>query len=150
MKKSKVYLLSLLCFIILSSCKTDVNGEYSETEIENMIRKFYIAYISESISSIPASELQKKLDSITQIYCTKSLLDSIDNEFKNNELDYDPFLNAQDSSPEMLKTLSIHKRSQKENIYTVMYLSDKYDSTFTKIYLTISKIDGKYKVSGIK
>lgn len=159
MKNFKIYLISLLIIIfIFSSCKKNENKvikikaktEYSEKEIKSMIREFYSVYVTEFLSKNNLNEQKKKLDSITQIYSTKSLLDSINYEFKNNELDYDPFLNAQDANLQMLKTLIIQKSKQKENLYRVMYLTNEYDSSFTNITLTISKENGRYKISSIK
>ncbi|WP_264520649.1 YbjP/YqhG family protein [Flavobacterium sp. N1994] len=159
MKTCNSYLLSLLILIfILSSCKKNESTAHesktrvvnSEKEIKNTIRAFYSAYITESLSEEPLKEQKKKLDSITQIYVTQSLLDSINYEFKNNALDYDPFLNTQDTTPQMLKTLIIKKSKQNGNCYTVLFLSDAYDNSFTTITLKISNENGSYKISAIK
>jgi len=151
-----VYILFLLQLVI--SCKEndkkdklDVDNqkvEFSDTEIKKMIKEFYTAYITQSLDTISSNENIEKLDSISQIYCTKSLLDSIKNEFENNELDYDPIINAQDTHPEMLKTMMINK-NQKVNKYKVMFLSDTYDSSFEEVNLSIVKEGNKYKISSL-
>jgi hypothetical protein len=131
--------------------KLDVNNqkvEFSESEIKKMIKEFYTAYITQSLDTISPNENIEKLDSISQIYCTKTLLDSIKNEFENNELDYDPIINGQDTHPEMLKTMMINK-NKKVNKYNVMFLSDTYDSSFEEVNLTIIKQGDKYKISSI-
>jgi hypothetical protein len=150
------------CILLLSqlviSCKEndktdklDVNNqkvEFSESEIKKMIKEFYTAYITQSQDTISPNKNIEKLDSISQIYCTKTLLDSIKNEFENNELDYDPIINAQDSHPEMLKTMMINK-NKKADKYNVMFLSDTYDSSFEEVNISIVKEGNKYKISSL-
>ncbi len=145
MKKLKIYIFGLF-FLVMISCKND----NSETEIKDRIKNFYTSYIEISSSSIPLSEMNKKLDSVTKIYCTKDLLDSISYKFENEELDYDPFINAQDSKMSMLKSLMIFKDKKNENLYTVIYTDDINDSSTTEIVLTIVNENGNYKISSIK
>lgn len=148
----------LLLLQLVISCKEndktdklDVNNqkvEFSESEIKKMIKEFYTAYITQSLDTIAPNKNIEKLDSISQIYCTKALLDSIKNEFENNELDYDPIINGQDSHPVMLKTMIINK-DKKVNKYIVLFLSDTYDSSIEVVNLTIIKQGDKYKISSL-
>jgi len=148
----------LLLLQLVISCKEndktdklDVNNqkvEFSDTEIKKMIKEFYTAYITQSLDTIAPNKNIEKLDSISQIYCTKALLDSIKNEFENNELDYDPIINGQDSHPVMLKTMIINK-DKKVNKYIVLFLSDTYDSSIEVVNLTIIKQGDKYKISSL-
>jgi len=155
----KTYFASILLLLqLVISCKEndkkdklDLDNqkvEFSESEIKKMIKEFYTAYITQSLDTISPNKNIEKLDSISQIYCTKSLLDSIKNEFENNELDYDPIINGQDTHPEMLKTMMINK-NKKVNKYNVMFLSDTYDSSFEEVNLTIVKEGNKYKISSL-
>lgn len=155
----KTYFASILLLLqLVISCKKndktdklDVNNqkvEFSDAEIKKMIKKFYTAYITQSLDTIAPNKNNEKLDSISQIYCTRALLDSIKNEFEKNELDYDPIINGQDTHPEMLKSMMINK-NQKVNKYKVMFLSDTYDSSFEEVNLTIIKQGDKYKISSL-
>ena len=149
-----ILLLSQLVISCKENGKTDKldvynqKVEFSESESKKMIKEFYTAYITQSLDTIAPNKNIEKLDSISQIYCTKALLDSIKNEFENNELDYDPIINGQDTHPEMLKTMMINKNI-KANKYSVMFLSDTYDSSFEEVNLTIIKKGDKYKISSI-
>lgn len=158
-KMKKIYYGCVLLLLqLVISCKEndktdkfDVNNqkvEFSESDIKKMIKEFYTAYITQSLDTISPNKNIEKLDSISQIYCTKSLLDSIKNEFENNELDYDPIINGQDTHPEMLKTMMINK-NQKVNKYKVMFLSNTYDSSFEEVNLSIVKEGNKYKISSL-
>lgn len=155
----KTYFASILLLLqLVISCKEnnktdklDVNNqkvEFSESEIKKMIKEFYTAYITQSLDTIAPNKNIEKLDSISQIYCTKALLDSIKNEFENNELDYDPIINGQDTHPEMLKTMMINK-NKKVNSYKVKFLSDTYDSSFEEVNVSIVKEGNKYKISSL-
>jgi len=154
MKISRQWFLLLILIFFSCNEKKENNvlkiktqkTEFPENEVKEIIKEFYISYISQSLDSISPKENEQKLDSIKQIFCTKSLLDSIENEFTNNELDYDPIINAQDCSSEMLKSLVIEKNPEKINSFIVMFLSYKYDSSISKLNVTIDKIHGKYKI----
>ena len=130
----KTYFASILLLLqLVISCKEndktdklDVNNqkvEFSDTEIKQMIKEFYTAYITQSLDTIAPNKNIEKLDSISQIYCTKFLLDSIKNEFENNELDYDPIINGQDTHPEMLKTMMINKNIKANKYSCLLYTS---------------------------
>ena len=160
MKISKIGFFCILVLIqIISSCRekhesddlkmNNPKEEFPEKEVKGMIKEFYKAYISQSLDSTSPKKNSARLDSITKIYCTKSLLDSINKEFTTYDLDYDPFLRAQDSDPAMLDFI-IEKMEKKENVYRIMFLSYQYDSSFEMITFKVTKDDGKYMISSMK
>jgi hypothetical protein len=84
-----------------------------EQEAENLISKFYKAYISES-GSLTGDELKKK-------YLTKRLIEKLDRV--RAETDADAIIRAQDTTDDMVKSLSV-KRIEGD-WYMVSYTSGK-------------------------
>ncbi|MDX6189718.1 DUF3828 domain-containing protein [Flavobacterium sp. Fl-318] len=120
----------------LSSTDTKIADESNSKEILNA---FYVAYLHEFTNS-NLKESERKLDSLKNKYCKKTLLDSISNEFENNELDYDPFINAQDVSEKMIESLSIENVVGQKNKFQVKFHDDSSENK-TNIMVTIT--DGK-------
>ena len=96
-----IFLISISVILFTSCKKGDENPE-----AKAMLLKFYKSYISEVASSRDLKQMETRLDSLKKIYCTKSLIDSVNVEFEDG-LDYDPFINAQDADSKMLETLSV-------------------------------------------
>lgn len=86
----------------------------------------------------------EKINSIKKKYCTANLLRKIEKD----ELDYDPFLNAQDSNIEWIKTLSVKKDTKENNLYYVSY-KDTYNGTQIVIKLIVLKEKESYKIDAI-
>lgn len=91
--------------------------------------------------------MKKRLDSLKEIYCTKSLIDSINVEFEDG-LDYDPFIDAQDADSKMLETLSISYLKNSKNKYIVKF-KNNFLKTETKIYVKIIDENGQFKISSL-
>jgi Tfp pilus assembly protein PilN len=115
-----------------------------EEQVVNMLTDFYTGYIT--IIAKGPMDYEDKLIALKEKCCTKKLLDKVAEDFKN-ELDYDPFINAQDSDVAWLKTLSVVKEPQKENTYSVSYRSN--DTTKVVIHLRVIKQDDLFKIDGI-
>ncbi|HEY1163728.1 MAG TPA: DUF3828 domain-containing protein [Chitinophaga sp.] len=107
-----------------------------------MLKQFYTAYIAEFLKDEPS---EKKLHSIRKQYCTAGLL----NKIKGAELDYDPFLNAQDADEDWLKTLSVTKDPQRKKDAYIISLVDKDTQTKTTIRLLVVKEKERYKIDAI-
>jgi hypothetical protein len=138
--KFQIFLLPVLGLIILYllvKCQSTTEEE----KISSMLRTFYTNYITEISETSDAKKEISYLDSLTHIYCTSSLLEKI----KNEELDYDPFINAQDADIEWLKTLTINKDADVNNLYVVSYL-ETYSFQQIKIKLLIVKQKNCYKI----
>lgn len=120
-----------------------------EKGVENMLTDFYTAYITATSDSIPENVLERKQDSIMQIYCTPTLRDSIDNAYEAG-MDFDPFLNSQDCEIEMLNSLTVQKSNKKRNLYYVHYLNPGHDSKYNTVELIIAKAGDTYQIAAIK
>jgi len=105
-----------------------------------MLKDFYTAYVTE-VSKMP--EDLKKIDLIKTRFCTASLL----SELRKKELDYDPFLNAQDSDMGLLKTLKIEE-SKRIGFYIVTYM-DNFSKKPVRIVLSIVRDAGRYRINEI-
>ena len=92
----------------------------SEKEMICMIKNFYTAYITEN-SKMPIDTLQ--IDALKKKHCTTSLLLKLENE----DLDYDPFLNAQDCDINMLQSLNIKKAQVATDVYIISYLAEGHE-----------------------
>ncbi|WP_106604844.1 DUF3828 domain-containing protein [Chitinophaga ginsengisoli] len=112
----------------------------SNDSAATMLKQFYSSYIASWDSpDIKKSELIKKQ------YCTKKILNRIADD---EELDADPFLQAQDTDIDWLKTLVISKDTQKPNVYIVSYL-DNYTKKRIVNKLLVIKEGQKYKIDDI-
>lgn len=122
------------CLTVTVSCGSD----YSESEAIKVIKEFYKLYLNE-LEEFPPNI--SKMDSIKNIYCTSNFL--LDN--KRNDLDYDPFLNAQDSNVDWLKTLRVEKYSESEKTFKISYY-DSYSNEDVTIILGVLHENGQYKI----
>jgi hypothetical protein len=102
-----------------------------------MLKQFYTSYIS--------ADEESQLTLIKKQYCTKKILNRI---AKDEELDADPFLQAQDTDIDWLRTLVINKDTQKPNVYTVSYISN-YTKKRIINKLLVVKVGPAYKIDDI-
>ncbi|WP_395077651.1 DUF3828 domain-containing protein [Flavobacterium sp.] len=150
--------LVLVCFLIIS-CNGQVTNKNKQDikqdkkQIENTLKSietssdtivknlkvFYVSYISENAKDLVDKNTLKELKNK---YITKSLLDKL----QNLELDYDPFVNAQDYNTEWLKNIEITKDKLKDNTY-IIFIND--NGTKTTISLVIKKELNEYKIDDI-
>ena len=86
----------------------------------------------------------KKFIEIKEKYCTRALIKKIDKE----ELEGDPFLKAQDTDIESLKTLVVKKDSSRDNQYIVYYIAN-YDKTKILINLKLKKEKDQIKIDSV-
>jgi len=142
--KTKISLLFALTFMLFNvfSCKSQ-SLHFNEEIVKNMLKDFYTSYIIER-SKMP--ENFEKIDSIVNKYCTKEL----QNYIKNEDIDYDLFLNGQFCERKWLNTIAINKESKDKSIYIVSF---EYiaDSTKKKknIKLQIVNNDAEYKINKV-
>lgn len=109
---SSLLTLSIMLFNVIS-CKSQ-SSSFNDKEITSMLRDFYTSYIVER-SKMP--EDFKKIDSILKKYGTTDL----QNQIRNEDIDYDLLLNGQFCEKEWLNTMSINKDSNDSSIYKVSF-----------------------------
>ena len=155
----KYYLIfSLLLFLVLS-CTSENGKEKIDNSSENeeavhskvinrdtdsvkieFLMSFYKQYILLMANYIEIEPLEK----LRETSCYKYLLTKIDLA----DIDYDPFLNAQDAIEESIKSLEVTKCGNEKDIFCVSYQWDSL-SEKTIIKLQVSIIDGTPKIVDI-
>jgi hypothetical protein len=148
MKKKSLFILWASIFLFSIHAFTQNQENTSDIQASNMVKNFYSGYLKAFNSSLDTHIMVKELDFLKKKYCTKDLIVKIDKQLKNDEIDYDPFIKAQDANIGDEKTLTIKKDEKKTNVFIVSYVS-AYDH-FKKVINThvVKKIDG-YKIDSI-
>ncbi len=111
---------------------------YVEAEALKMLESFYHDYILLVANSINKDEVL----SFRKKHCSTSFLIKI----RNKNLDYDPFIKAQDANEEWLSSLKVSKTEK--NLYQVQYL-DGYSNELVIIILKVKFSGGNYRIVDI-
>ncbi|MDR1402089.1 MAG: YbjP/YqhG family protein [Tannerellaceae bacterium] len=145
-----LYYLLFVFTITVQSCGQSAGNRVStvtesadgkEEKAIQRLKEFYTAYIS--CCDSPGKDL-KTLSSIRNKYLTESLLYKLE----NSGLDYDPVIQAQDCDANWIKTIEIHPDTERQNVYTVCYIST-YNSEETRIELLLADDNGNYLIDDI-
>lgn len=102
---------------------------------ESFIKGFYEEYLS-SIDKGTSDEV--KLE-----FCTPELITKL----SENDLSYDPFINAQDFDESLLKTLDVKKSDAPQGYYVASYLG--YRNKKVYIAMSLEQRKGGYKISDL-
>jgi hypothetical protein len=109
--------LKLLFIITLIGCNGCNTSNFKDKDVV-FIEKFYNDYITE----LSRNDFQNvNADSVLKMYCTPRLISFLKTQYSENELDYDPFLNAQDVDKGIINTLEVRKDKSTYNLYSVSY-----------------------------
>lgn len=138
-----IFFIFCLSMFFTNCKKVDENKE-----AEVMLAKFYKSYIGEVASYRDFKQMNRKLDSLKKIYCTKSLIDSINVEYEDG-LDYDPFINAQDADSTMIETLSVSYLKNSKNKYVIRF-NNNFSKPKKEIFAKVINENGQLKISSLK
>ncbi|MBC7449864.1 MAG: DUF3828 domain-containing protein [Cytophagales bacterium] len=134
-------LISLFLTIIIFLLMACNPASDSSDEQTKMLQQFYERYIFECVNMTA-----KKDETALKTFCMDNLISKLTKE----QLDYDPFLNAQDCDIEWLKTLSIIQENRHSNVYFVSYTYTYDDKINTgSIKLQVVKEQDGYKIGAI-
>jgi hypothetical protein len=124
----------------VSSKKLELNTKNNQTESKiEFIEGFYKAYIAE------LSEMDlDRIDSLKRKFLTVELRKKL----KEQDLHYDPFLNAQDFDDDILEKLAYNEHPEKKDVVKVSYIDDYTSSTVT-ILLEVVEIANGYRISSV-
>jgi hypothetical protein len=143
--KTKIYITTIIFGILFSNIMYSQeklkNNNSSDKEIVEMLKTFYKEYISES-DKMPVND--QKVELIKKKYCTSKLL----RKMGLIEFDSDPFVDAQDFEPTLLKTIKFIKDKKSNNIYNACYFTAFNNKTIC-IKLLITKVNETYKINDI-
>jgi hypothetical protein len=139
--KTKILIPFFAITMVLTASFSQAQTQSSDEQIMKMLNDFYKSYIT-TFSGMPSPANTAKLKALKKKYCTATLLSKI----AKDELDYDPFLKAQDSDPELLKTLAVKKDPKKPNGYQVTYGDP---SALTTINVTVIKQTDGYRINAV-
>lgn len=116
------------------------NNTGNDTAIKT-IRSFYTEYITAD-NGMPVNETQ--LNSIKRKYCTPRLIHAL----QQDEMDYDPFLNAQDCDLSWISTLSVKRDTEEHDLYYVQY-KDTASKETIHLKLKLKYGNGEYKIDKV-
>lgn len=135
---------NVFCLVIcLTSVFVSRNVYAQETTAKLELMAFYTSYISECIKD-PTPQNLKKMESLRNEYSTERLL----KQLKDDELDYDPYLNAQDCSKSWLKTLEVKQDLADPNQWLIS-MGEVGSKLRSLIRLTVVKQGDRYKIDTI-
>ncbi len=139
----------MLGIISCTQVQEKISLQEEDAKIKAMLKGFYTFYITEMASSNDLKLSGERLDSIARKHSTVALYNKIPEIIKAT--DSDPYLYAQDSNIDCLKTLTIVKDPRNDNRYVVSY-TDIYSDPKTdfKIYLGVIKENNEYKINSIE
>lgn len=143
--KSRIYFYAFLLLVIFKSNCVYGQTSSDDKQVLGMLKTFYTEYMTTVSKDDPRVSL-KKTQFLQKKYCTLKLLKRV--PALSDQIDADPFLKAQDSSVDCLKTLTIKKDAKVLNQYIVSYV-DVYSQTKFVIFLTVIKENNIFKISSI-
>ncbi len=146
----KIKLFLIAAFVLfIQSCGPNNSKKQTATNSEitqaiEMLTEFYTHYLTEQDKMLSDGYNPKTIEVIKNNYLTVKLQERLN----FLELEYDPFLNAQDFSKDWIKTLEITPVEEIEDAYNVCY---HYDNEHTNcITLFLVKENGKFKINDIE
>jgi len=110
-----------------------------------MLRKFYTAYIR-TANRYQTDE--DRLRPLLKAHCDPRLIARLQDKKYSGDLDYDPFLKAQDVDLKWLRTLSVSKEPKRTDGYVVSFVTNDNRAT-VDIHLVVNKQHGVLKIRDV-
>jgi hypothetical protein len=141
----------IICLVFGTVCcygQTPNNHTETEQNAEQMLQMFYTKYLT-VFATADGVAGQKKLEMLQKQFCVPAFFKKIPAIIK--QTDSDPFLKAQDTSIDYLKTLSVSKTLIKNN-YRVSYIGDAElgKKSTVVIQVTVVMEKGEFKIAALK
>jgi hypothetical protein len=137
--RNQLFKLSFFSFFII--CILTACSPSNDTQAMDSLKGFYQSYIKES-SKVPSDNA--KLESLKAKHCTKQYLDKLADE----ELDADPFLNAQDVEEQWAENLEITADASNKNQFSVCY-TVSFDNSKHCVAVSMVEEDGSWKIDNV-
>lgn len=120
---------------------TTSSSQQAQLSGMEMLREFYTLYITEN-DKMKRDDL--RIATIKEKYVTPKLIAKIDSAMLYYNLDYDPFVNAQDYDTAWIKTLEIAPVPERTNTFDICYTYNRNSKSCTTVVLVES--EGKYMI----
>lgn len=125
----------------IDSNDTISSSQQAQLSGMEMLREFYTLYITENDKK---KRDDLRIATIKEKYVTPKLIAKIDSAMLYYNLDYDPFVNAQDYDTAWIKTLEIAPVPERTNTFDICYTYNKNSKSCTTVVLVES--EGKYMI----
>lgn len=125
----------------IDSNDTTSSSQQAQLRGMEMLREFYTLYITENDKK---KRDDLRIATIKEKYVTPKLIAKIDSAMLYYNLDYDPFVNAQDYDTAWIKTLEIAPVPERTNTFDICYTYNKNSKSCTTVVLVES--EGKYMI----
>lgn len=125
----------------IDSNDTISSSQQAQLRGMEMLREFYTLYITEN-DKMKRDDL--RIATIKEKYVTPKLIAKIDSAMLYYNLDYDPFVNAQDYDTAWIKTLEIAPVPERTNTFDICYTYNRNSKSCTTVVLVES--EGKYMI----
>lgn len=125
----------------IDSNDTTSSSQQAQLRGMEMLREFYTLYITEN-DKMKRDDL--RIATLKEKYVTPKLIAKIDSAMLYYNLDYDPFVNAQDYDTAWIKTLEIAPVPERTNTFDICYTYNKNSKSCTTVVLVES--EGKYMI----
>lgn len=124
-------------------CTNDATSSSPQAQLRGMemLREFYTLYITENDKKKRDTQ---RIATIKEKYVTPKLLAKIDSAMLYYELDYDPFVNAQDYDTTWINTLEIAPVPERTNTFDICYTYNRNSKSCMTAVLAES--EGKYMI----
>lgn len=120
---------------------TTSSSQQAQLSGMEMLREFYTLYITEN-DKMKRDDL--RIATIKEKYVTPKLIAKIDSAMLYYNLNYDPFVNAQDYDTAWIKTLEIAPVPERTNTFDICYTYNRNSKSCTTVVLVES--EGKYMI----
>jgi hypothetical protein len=150
-------ILFLLSFFVTAISENNFSQSNlsEEKQVIKTLRTFYKEYFTEQTKIgvdgiVGTGTNYAKVELIRKKYCTQNFLVKL-RKTTENELDYDPLVNAQDFDMKSYETLKIIRDKKGSNVYLISFDYFKYDKDNIQepIKIVIVKDKGIYKIDSI-
>lgn len=115
---------------------------HEDDPIRKTIERFYTEYLDALVNNN-----DPEVERVKEKYLSRSLAKQIRHMYDTMELDYDPFLQAQDFDRHSLDGIRIEKVDASDNRYKV-YLWDSYNKRYKQVDLIMKPTQDGYIVDG--
>lgn len=126
-----VLLAAVLTLTAVTACGHKSSAKAAApVDAVSAIRQFYTEYIEEWLSD--DADFETRIEAVKERHLSTELLDRL----QRAELDFDPFLLAQDCDRSMLEKLTVEPADESDNAY-IIGLWDSYNSQYSTVVLRV-------------